>query len=58
MEPGTVDGCNFTSFSQAIKEIVDARIWGGLHLRVADVQGAVIAKKVGRWRENHYFQPA
>lgn len=48
---------DFTRFSQAIKEIIDARIWGGLHFRVADVQGAVIAKKVGRWRERHYFQP-
>jgi hypothetical protein len=31
---------------------------GRPHFRIADVQGAVIAKKVGRWRENHYFQPA
>ena len=31
---------SFTRFSQAIDEIVDARVWSGIHFRSADEQGA------------------
>jgi hypothetical protein len=34
----------FRSFSQALTELVEARIWAGLHLRTANVQ----AEKIGR----------
>jgi hypothetical protein len=49
---------NFTSFSQAIKEIRQARVWGGLHFMSADAQGANLGRKVARYRQEHYFQPA
>jgi hypothetical protein len=49
---------HFKRFTRALKEIIDARVWGGIHFRTADVQGAVIGKKVARWLERHYFQPA
>jgi hypothetical protein len=48
----------FTSFSQAIKEIRQARVWGGLHFMSADAQGANLGRAVARYREEHYFQPA
>ena len=48
---------HFDRFSRALAEIVDARVWGGIHFRTADVQGAVIGKKVSHWLEKHYFQP-
>jgi hypothetical protein len=47
----------FDRFSQALKEIIDARVWGGIHFRTADVQGAVIGKKVAHSLRKHYFQP-
>jgi hypothetical protein len=47
----------FIRFSQAIKEILNARIYAGIHFRTADVQAYVIAKKVAQWRETHLFQP-
>jgi hypothetical protein len=47
---------HFTRFSQALDEVVDARVWGGIHFRTADVQGAAIGKKVARWLRTHYFQ--
>ena len=47
----------FERFSQATKEIVDARVWGGIHFRTADVQGTVIGKKVANWLRKHYFRP-
>ena len=47
----------FDRFSRALKEIIRARIWGGIHFRTADVQGAVLGKKVARQLKKHYFQP-
>ena len=42
---------HFERFSHALKEIIDARVWGGIHFRTADEQGATIGKKVptGSW---------
>ncbi|MBA2643106.1 MAG: vanadium-dependent haloperoxidase, partial [Actinobacteria bacterium] len=47
----------FDRFSRALEEIIDARVWGGIHFRTADVQGTVIGKKVAHYLEKHYFQP-
>ena len=49
---------SFERFSDALQEVVDARVWGGIHFRTADEQGAVLGKKVAHWLEKHYFQPA
>src|SRR2546422_11275564 len=35
--------------SAALEKIIDARVWGGIHFRTADVQGAGLGKKVARW---------
>lgn len=48
---------SFTRFSHAIDEIVDARIWSGIHFRTADEQGARIGRQVAKWRDKHYFRP-
>jgi hypothetical protein len=48
---------SFNRFSQALKEVIDSRVWGGIHFRTADVQGAVLGKKVAHYLEKHYFQP-
>lgn len=48
---------HFDRFSHALKEVIDARVWGGIHFRTADTQGAVIGKKVAHWERKHYFQP-
>jgi hypothetical protein len=48
---------HFERFSDALQEIIDARVWGGIHFRTADVQGAAIGKQVGFWLEKHYFKP-
>ena len=49
---------HFRRFSHATKEIVDARVWGGIHFRTADEVGVVIGTKVAFWLRNHYFDPA
>jgi hypothetical protein len=38
--------------------VIAARVYSGIHFRIADAQGAVIGKKVANWREKHFFQPA
>jgi hypothetical protein len=47
---------SFTRFSQAIDEVVDARVWSGIHFRNTDEQGARIGRQVASWRERHYFK--
>ena len=47
----------YTRFSQAIEEVVDARIWSCIHFRTADEAGARIGKDVARYRHAHYFKP-
>ena len=48
---------SYSRLSETIKEIIDARVYAGIHFRTADVQGAIIGKKVAHWAEKHYFQP-
>jgi hypothetical protein len=48
----------YERLSYALKEIIDARVYGGIHFRTACVQGAVLGKKVAHWERMHYFQPA
>jgi hypothetical protein len=53
--PGEVR--TFNRFSHALKEIIDARIWAGLHFRTADVQSVILGRKVAHYMEKHYFEP-
>jgi hypothetical protein len=48
---------SFERFSHALKEVIDARVWSGIHFRTADVQGAVLGRKVVHYMTRHYFQP-
>ncbi|MGH2945899.1 MAG: hypothetical protein ACRDPC_06490 [Solirubrobacteraceae bacterium] len=49
---------HFERFSDLLDEIIEARIWGGIHFRTADTQGAEIGEKVVRWARQSYFRPA
>jgi len=42
---------SFSRFSQAIDEVVDARIYSGLHFRTADEDGAGIGRRIAFWRQ-------
>ena len=46
---------NYTRLSEAVDEIVDARVWSGIHFRIADVQGAKIGREVARARRAHHL---
>jgi hypothetical protein len=47
----------FDRFSQPLEEIVEARIWAGLHFRTADVQGRDLGINVANFMIDNYFQP-
>jgi hypothetical protein len=47
----------FDTFSEAVDEIVEARIWAGLHFRAADVQGRDLGINVANFMADNYFQP-
>ena len=47
---------DFDGFSETTDEVVDARVWSGIHFRNADEDGARIGKQVARWRDRHYFE--
>lgn len=48
---------SFTSFSQVIAEVIEARIWAGLHYRTADVQSTFLGRNVADYAAANYFQP-
>jgi hypothetical protein len=54
--PAPCPARSYDRFSEALKEIIDARVWGGIHFRTADMQGAVLGNKVVRYMEKHSFQ--
>src|SRR5215203_5729966 len=55
--PGDPRTRSFSSFSQAITELIEARIWAGLHYRTADVQAEQLGRTVANYMANNYFQP-
>jgi hypothetical protein len=48
---------SFDRFSDALQEIIDARVWGGIHFRTADVQAKILGRNVADYMAQHYFQP-
>jgi hypothetical protein len=47
----------YTDLSATLDEIVDVRIWSGIHFRNADEASVRIAKQITKWRDRHYFEP-
>jgi hypothetical protein len=40
-----------------VREIIDARVYNGVHYRTSVVEGAVLGRKVAQWVAKFYFQP-
>ena len=47
----------FDSTDDIVKEIIDARVYNGVHYRTSVVHGAVLGRKVAQWVARFYFQP-
>ena len=48
---------HFERFSDVLREVIEARVWGGIHFRTADTQGAKLGMKVALWERKYFFRP-
>ena len=48
----------YSSFSQALQEVLDARIYGGMHYRNSTHKGAILGKQVSHFATRHFFRPS
>ena len=46
---------NYSSFTAVITDMIEARIYGGLHFRRADVNGAELGRRVADFVDQNYF---
>ncbi len=53
--PGTPLTRHYELSADFNQDVVDARVWSGIHFRTADVVGNRIGKKVADWALDHYF---
>ena len=49
---------SYSKLSDALNEIIEVRIWSGIHFRAADEQSADLAKDIAKWRKHNYFKKA
>jgi len=49
---------SYSSFSQALDEVRDARVYGGMHYRNSAHKGAILGQQVSRFLTAHFFRPA
>jgi hypothetical protein len=47
---------HYRRFSDALEEVVDARVWGGIHFRSSDVEGAELGRRVANWVIARHFE--
>jgi hypothetical protein len=55
--PTTQDTREFKRFSEAAQEVVDARVYLGIHFRFADEASRTLGFKVADWGYNNYLTP-
>jgi hypothetical protein len=48
----------FTRFSEVTNEVVEARIWAGIHFRTDDVQSAELGGEIARYIHTQFFAAA
>ena len=53
--PGTGSTRHYSHFTDVIPDVIDARIYGGLHFRRADVNGALLGQSVAGYVDAHFF---
>jgi len=54
VNPGGPAVRTFDTFSQPLAELIEARIWAGLHYRSADVQGQALGRNVANYAAANY----
>jgi len=49
---------HFDSTDDIIKEIIDARVYNGVHYRTSVVEGTILGRKVAKWVAKFNFKPS
>ena len=57
VNPGGPAVRTFDTFTQPLTELIEARIWAGLHYRSGDVAGQVLGRNVANYGAANYLQP-
>ena len=47
---------HFAGFSDAVEEVLGARVWGGIHFRTASVQGRGLGEAVSAYVTAYHFR--
>jgi hypothetical protein len=47
----------YTSFAQIDREIIDARVWGGIHFRKTDEDSSALGHKIGEYAVKTWLRP-
>jgi hypothetical protein len=47
---------SFSNIHEIVKEVINARVYGGMHYRTSGEEGAAIGRKVADWVSRHYFK--
>jgi len=47
---------HWTTFSAGIREVIDARVYSGIHFRSSDERGARLGRQVARFAATHAFR--
>ena len=56
--PGVVNPVRtYVRLSDALAEVLDARVYGGMHYRHSTLMGANVGKQVSRFTTRHFFRP-
>jgi len=48
---------SYDSVHEMVREIKDARVWGGMHFRFANDDGGTLGRRTAKWVVRNYFQP-
>jgi hypothetical protein len=57
VNPGGPAVRTFDTFTQPLAELIEARIWAGLHYRSGDVEGQRLGRNVANYGAANYLQP-
>jgi len=55
-EPGGITR-TYASFSQMDREIIDARVWGGIHFRQTDEDSSALGRQIGNYTVQTWLRP-
>ena len=53
--PGVVQ--TYSTFTQIADDVVDARVWGGIHWRTSSTRGREVGRQIGLYAVRHFLAP-